>query len=330
MTVKKVPFSWIDSQGGGPVLGLAANASELYKLIDSGGDVENSKYVQGLRESFPKDYVDFKIRHIRKTHSSPPPTPGTVLPAKLKANGRFEIEDGHHRISRLVYDGYGEVSLDVIQVSPVWQWLENTLASIYKKRMLYQKIDHPWFDGWEVDRSPERLSIMESHSGTAAPGKTMLDIGSCIGGIPRSFASRGWRAYGIDRDHRVLGIAEYLDIVFGTHVSYVLGDDPYKILNSGYEWDVITCLSVFHRAIAKNEHEWTAKLYRRCMDRSRLFFVDAGNPEDPLLLPSPVPLDAQGFGNWLRGIAKDTHDIEVIGKTEGRTMFKCIHKNPKR
>ena len=315
----QAPIDWVIKQGGGTARQLAYHL-DLYRRFDAGEDGSASTYVDYLRRYTPEDKIPEVLERRRRLHHGPQPTePAKVI---LNSKGQFELLDGHHRSARFVHDGSKTIPVDVKVISPSWTHLEATLDGLYPHlpKHLYQDIEHPWFNTWTVGRSPERIPmVLEAASAAIAKGN-VLEIGSCTGRLAREFSRAGWRCFGIDIHAPVVRVAEYLDTVFGTRVNYWNTSDHSHLLDHGPTWNVLVCLSVFHRPWVKGRRDYVAGLFTRYMARSKVFITDCekvGTDVDGAITPHP-----DVYQDWLTKLATlNGRRLEVIGETDGRRMF---------
>ena len=318
-----VPFEWLRVQGGGRIEDLQL-ILDLYARFAAGELGTRTPYAETLRkEGLSEEAVKARLVRLFVAHIQPL---GEIeVPVRLTALGEYEVIDGYHRSARCRYEGRAGVPVRVEEVSLLWAQLVASLEALYPERTrhLYQAIEHPYFADWAVDRSSLRYGLMLAALSARgiAPG-LHLDVGSCTGRIVREFARRGWRSYGVDRDARVVAIAEHLGLIFGVRATFSATDQIESRLGSGWGYGAVTCLSTFHRMMAAGNAPEVAALYRRILDRTRVFFVDDCSLEDVSVRTGHF--DWSKFGEWLRDIAGATHTAEAIGTTEGRTIFACF------
>lgn len=327
------PLDWIHAQGAGPVAELTLH-TELYEDFRRGGGGWNTRYVNDYLR--PRGKTDEQIRDIldRRRADMRKPIPTEPLPVILNALGRFELDgDGHHRSARHVFEGSERVSVDVRLVSPLWQMMVDHLNGIYpgRKHFLYQEIEHPYFGGWGLSRSPERLQLVmdaiEAEKVRPDQGN-YLELGSCTGRFCREFARNGWRCFGADMASSVVAVAEYLNMVFGTRVTYWCTKPPRPewdtLLAGGDGWGVITCLSVLHSYHTRGETAWVGEMLRSLLDRTRVLITDGDVPGREYM--GGVAWPEEQYRAWLEDLAGYTHKVKAIGKTEGRMIYLCIRE----
>jgi len=324
------PLMWIVAQGAGQVCKLTTHRG-LYEAFARGEDGLTGRYADLLLSmgKTPEQMRD-AIARLRELQSGPPST--EPMPCVLNCEGEFELLDGHHRAARLAHDGaaFGRVALT--SVSPLWQQMVDSLAGIYqgKPQKLYQEIEHPYFDCWEVSRSPDRIDLVFKAladigiEAAARTGTGVLEIGSCTGRFCREFARRGWRVFGIDLDPRVVAVAEYLNTVFRTTVSYSCTREWDPVLKGGFGWDVIVCLSVLHGFHTGGDRDGVGEKLRRLLDRCKVLITDGDVPGREYGGGTAWP-QAQ-YQEWLQELARSTHEVHHVGTTEGRAIYRCSRR----
>lgn len=324
-----VPLKWIVAQGAGTVDQLTVHRG-LYEAFDRGEDGQQGDYVDLLKRlKMTPDQIEKRIAELQELQAGPAST--EPMPCVLNSRGQFELLDGHHRAARLVHDGadFGRVTVEV--TSPLWKQMADSLSSIYpgSPRKLYQEVEHPYFDRWKVSRSSERIAIVlkalkDVGINPTGAGPEYLEIGSCTGRFCREFSRQGWRCFGIDRDPKVVAVAEFLDMVFGTSVNYVCTDNWAPILEASRNWAVIVCLSVLHGYHTAGDHDGVAEKLRALMDRCRVLITDGDVPGREY--GGGVAWSQEKYMAWLAGLAKNTHMVHHIGTTEGRAIYRCSRR----
>lgn len=138
---------------------------------------------------------------------------------------------------------------------------------------LYQPVEVPEFDGWEVAQPcRERFDMMLAHLGGRTG--TVLDVGCHTGWFCRAFARLGWSAFGVDRSAEWIEAARILNRIFATDPppSYFVADAIRRDLPSA---DVLLLLStsmyMFDDGV---EAGWRA--LRRFSGLAPIMFYDAG------------------------------------------------------
>lgn len=322
----RVPLKWIVVQGGYGHISELVRHVDLYKTYAAGGDghgTEYEKYLQACGNKTPERIEE--ILAMRRKLAAGPPS-DLPLPVVLNADGKFELTDGHHRAARLVYENAEAADVEVQSISPSWQNMVEQLESIYpnRTRPLYQEIEHPFFADWEVSRDAKRLGMVVEavhDAGIKPTDGDYLEIGSCTGRFCREFNRLGWCCYGVDLDRRVVIIAEYLSRVFGTTVSYHCTSDWDATLSSGPGWGIVLSLSVFHSHHTSGHVAMVRQVFRRCLDRCKVFITDGDAPGR--VYNGGVAWPQEQYQAWLTELAAPTHDVKSIGATENRTMYLC-------
>lgn len=295
-----------------------ARIIDLYNAWKNGTDVYETIYAKEYTKIYGYEIMKSHVDAIKNAHDSP--LIKTPLPCVINCRGRFRLLDGHHRAVRMYLENE-PVLLDVRYVSPLWKQLETDLISIYGKQVLYQKIEHPWFDNWPCHRSEKRFDyIFETLQSLNMKCGRHIDIGSCTGRLCREFHRKGWTSYGIDIDERIVRIAEFLNNVFEIRVPYINDDNFMRLVNSGVKWDVITCLSVFHRIMIK-EPERVKNIFKILSERSHILFVDGASPDDETC--KGFDWNEELYIEWLKNAT--CKNVEKVCTTEGRTIYKIIN-----
>lgn len=301
-----IPVKWVvSSLQGIPAADFFFR--DLYAAFDRGEDGTAVPRAQHLPPG--------ELARARDLHRLP--LGNELLPAMLSGTGRYELIDGHHRAARHVYEGHATIPIEVCQVSPMWQAMVGTLQGLYpdRPRALYQGIEHPYFDDWTQDRADVRIGLVQEAIAYRRPlseRQTYLDIGSCTGRFCREMAYCGKYAFGVDKDPRVVRVAEQLDTVFGTKVHYECHARPLDLVESGPGWGAITCLSVLHHLPQADAEQ----LLCRCHARADVLVVDAALPCDG----APGPWNV--YGQWLREVLGPQAVLEELGATEGRMLYR--------
>ena len=323
-----VPVEWIFAQGGGCINKFDKHLG-LYEAFDRGE--------QGRRTAYAKEYLpglgldeqgrDRALRYRRKLHfgSFDYDLP---LPATLTKTGRYELLDGHHRATRHVFAGRITLPIEVKRTSPLWTYFIGLLNGINgltpsHRGRLYQSIEHPFFDSWEVDRGDERLSLVSdfvSKNTSENRYAGYLEIGSCTGRITRTFERLGWYCFGVEIDPVVLSVAEYLDFVFDTKIQYSNGD--YREFLTAGQWGVVVCLSVFHRQWVEGNDRDVRDRFLEMMKWSRLVITDQERPG--LKIGNKTAPSAEEYYEWLRSIMPLSHRLEKVGNPDGRPIYAFV------
>lgn len=319
-----VPVEQLVTTGGGGTAADLRTIMDCYAAFDEGNDGMDTEYARSLpntpTETPAQRIHRLFIAHFKGLDDAPP------MKVHIAASGRMELLDGYHRAAAHVYQGRKMAAVEVVSVSPLWQELVDRLRNCYpgNDRMLYQAIEHPYFQNWTVNRSSDRIRMMLEYWREHQPkSNTMLDIGSCTGAVCRAFARAGVSTYGIDHDPNAVWIAEYLSLVLGGRTTYQC-TDSLSLLDSGYRWGSVVCLSVFYRDIVNGRLEEAASKYKHMMQRSQLFFVDNIEPHYAARFPQRgIEIGDSGiYREWLQGLS-DEHVVDVLGMTEGRTLYAC-------
>ena len=335
---------WIYALGAGPVSEMTLHLG-LYQAFADGESGLLTDYVEDYLRPRGMSNEEIKPYVARRRRLALGPPNNDPLPVVLNRKGQYELDgDGHHRAVRHVFEGSERVSVDVQSISPMWQQLVNNLGALYpgREHYLYQEIEHPFFAGWDHSRDPDRLTtVMDALHGRGLlsepdgwPTENALEVGSCTGRFCRELARAGQRVFGIDCNAAVVSIAEHLNFIFKCNPTYDLhpvywttkiGDPLYnRLLMGGDGWNIIVCLSVLHAHHTMGEHEWVRAVLRQLLDRTRCLVTDCDAPGRTFQGGTSWP--EERYREWLIDICDDSHTLEVIGKTESRTLYLCLRK----
>jgi SAM-dependent methyltransferase len=333
-TIKTVnaPVDWIFIEGQSHRNIRELPAVEFFKAIRDGVDPRSTPYAldllrffdEGLGERAQQAGED-RLKTLENI-SGKKDALTERLPAKINADGRFELLDGHHRASQAIVDGVTSIELDVKYASPLWIDLCNRLQGIYGSKKLYQRVEHPWFDDWEVARNDDRgRRIINTLNGLGVPKRNCVDIGCCTGRICRLMEQSGFNVYGVDRDENVIAVADHLNMVTGSHVNFTIAGDIERVVTGcGMgSTNVVICLSVLHHFMWEGDEPGYENALRLMVGNSKILFFDHVNDEDTSLIKTMgIPIDAQDLCEWVREKIPGA-SIKVIGTFDERPMFAC-------
>lgn len=323
-----VPVEWVVIEGSGGRNISDLDAVGLYRAFLDVSDPLDTSYAKIFGALF-RDGTDDgdrtlrnrieKLRHDFENKDSME----TPVPAKLNANGTFELLDGHHRCADAIARGMNVVDLDIKYVSPLWSDLESRILSIYGEKKLYQRIEHPWFNDWHVARTDDRGNcILNYIRGMSFTKRNSVDIGCCTGRLSRLLRAEGFNAYGFDRDPNVIHVADHLNMVFGSNVNFtVFGDIETMVKGCGMaKTNVVVCLSVLHHYLWEGTPQRYLDTIKMLLENSNVLFFDHLNEEDRSLLKTDeVPLGVQGLIDWIREMTG--FSVVQIGEFEERPLF---------
>jgi len=198
--------------------------------------------------------------------------------------GEVVLYDGHHRISMLQHLDYPHVKVDILSRHPQWQKLKYDLFCLYRKKLLYQPIDHHDFDDWDVDRQcTDRLKSILGYL-RGVEGKRGLDIGSCTGWFCHELVKEGAVMVGVDLDKRRVSIAKRLSHCYNLYPNNpeFISQRFEKYLSGKKVFDFILFLSLFHHYLRRDLDEaW--KAVELVSNHTGTMFLDLPeNPKDPL------------------------------------------------
>ena len=206
------------------------------------------------------------------------------IQGKIGPYGEILLHNGHHRISILQHLNYPHVKIDILERHPHWQKLKYDLFCLYKKKLLYQPIDHPDFDEWDVDRQcTDRLESILEFLGDIK-NKQGLDIGSCTGWFSHRLVKNGAIMVGVDSDRRRISIAKRLSRCYNLPPNNpeFLSQRFEKYLKGKKKFDFILLLSLLHHYLRRDLSEaWSA--VDLISNHTTTMFLDLPeNPKDPL------------------------------------------------
>jgi hypothetical protein len=324
-----IPLKWLVIQGTDIPISCHP-AGDYYRGLMGQGDPLDSYYVRKLYSDvlngrsmygfLSTSDVDTFLKNRESDfhrHSH-----GDLPEAVLRADGKYEIQDGHHRCVRAFVEGETNVDVAITRVDDSWLDLEKDLFSIYGSETLYQPIDHPYFSDWKIIRR-DRNSVIEKYLlgslayGYLRPGQSALDLGCCTGGISRLLASTGLVTTGVDCDDRVLRISRHLSKTFNVPVEYenrdLLGD-----LSWMTEKSVSVMLSVAHHFLEKHNIGCLESMLQVIGSKSTLLILDCPCPGKDAWANSVVPLD-QVEDFYRRCLPH--HYVDTLGLVDGRKIL---------
>jgi 2-polyprenyl-3-methyl-5-hydroxy-6-metoxy-1,4-benzoquinol methylase len=197
--------------------------------------------------------------------------------------------------------------------------LERDLAAPYKRLILYQEIEHPWFRKWPVHRSTERVVAIHKYLAKRNI-HTALDVGGCTGRIARELVRIGAsRVTVLETDCAVSTIGMRLAEVFGMGyaIRYVWGDVREWLGDKG-PWDVATVLSLFHHWLKTDADLKTLRSVLKMLgDKALHVILDLPRPDEDWT-KSLVPLDK--LNDLYREVLPE-HQVKELGVHDGRRML---------
>jgi SAM-dependent methyltransferase len=163
---------------------------------------------------------------------------------------------------------------------------------------LYQPIDDPIFEGWEVTQPcKERWGIIHQSIPRTSIG-TAIDIGCHTGWFCRKFADLGWKVDGIDKKAREIEVAKEL----GGGPEYYHGEAQYFQMGQG-AYDVALCLSVVMYWFNPQFGMTTGQAWQLMDDISRsasFMFMDYGGMYSTLGESFPMDIiEHTQFGHYI-------------------------------
>lgn len=208
--------------------------------------------------------LEWVTRHIKlynniKRRGFTPAKRTKPITVRIKSGGGIHIIDGNHTISILKHLKYDKrVEAIVAERDPEWVKLKERLYNFYGKKLLYQPVNHPDFDDWNVDREcVNRWSTIRSAANLK--GKMVLDVGSNTGWFSRCAAAEGAKVVGVEpnavRVHASKALSGFHG--FSEHNPFFVQtsvEDYFRRHGDAY-FDVILLLSLLHHYIRRNQDE---------------------------------------------------------------------------
>ncbi len=177
---------------------------------------------------------------------------------RIGALGRITVHQGNKRtaILRVLNEEHGlRIPVTVAGRAKEWERLVKWVRRLSGDRdRSYHPMDHPEFEGWEVDQPCAERFAMLSEVIDVAGGGTMIDIGCHTGWFCRTFALHGWRTSGWDNQPEAILLAEAMQtwrggpLRSGLHVADARRVDPPQA-------DVALVLSVLMHLFRKRRGE---------------------------------------------------------------------------
>lgn len=263
-----------------------------------------------------------------------------ILVAPVAHSTYFQVLDGHHRVASAIVGGAAAVTTTVkrLSVSTPLQQLLSDMSWIGGQRELYQPVDAPEIrDSWTlVRRCTDRLAKMDqvlAGEGLLPPATTSyLDIASCYGWFVDAMRTRGYDAFGIERDPLALTLGHAMfDLPSG---AIRIGDCEVHLSSLEQRFDVVSCFSLVHHFVLGRGSITAAELLRRIdAATGRVLFVDMGQGHEEWFQDALAGWDSArvlaflqehtSFDRFLDlGPDDDTHP--PFERNYSRTMFACI------
>lgn len=199
--------------------------------------------------------------------------------------------------------------------------LVSDIAALHGTGRLYQPIEHPYFKDWSVQRTAACVSALVNHMKENG-GLTHLDIGCCTGYMCRTAYRAGLSSTGIDRNPRVIDIAQRLNKLFNTDVRF-LHDENFEDTFKNSRFDVVTCLSVLHHMLKKNQVDKYIRSVLFLLSISSCLIMDLPKSDRRRYNSRGIPLNVRNFVDFIqtrtsRSI-KNVHEFGVY--TKNRPIF---------
>jgi len=207
---------------------------------------------------------------------------GSPISVAINHEGRIVVTDGLHRASAHRALVPGKIPATIVYRAERWQALKYALKSLNDERVrLYQSIDHPDFDAWELQRpdTAARLGLVVDLV-RGLPGGVEL---ACNSGVfTCALARAGAKMLGLDIDSRAIVVARQLAEMHtigagGGVARFEWCPNPPPIPSA----DFVLCLSLFHHFQAKPERAAEGhEIFRRCVAAAPLVIFDCAAPGD--------------------------------------------------
>lgn len=135
---------------------------------------------------------------------------------------------------------------------------------------LYQPIEHPDFDGWNVKQPcVERWEMIQREIGAAG---RMVDLGCHTGWFCRQFARLGWTTWGIDKSADHIEIAREMDAWANIpKTEYLVANLLETYVQPA---DVVLCLSVSMYLFEDRDRGWN--FFDELSQKCERMFMDFG------------------------------------------------------
>ncbi len=200
--------------------------------------------------------------------------------AIIQNDGSIVLEDGHKRAAIALKLGYERLTVDILGRMPQWKEIVENLARVYGKKgrfntKLYQPINHPEFNDWEVARGNERIAMIESHFSTLK-GKRVLDLGACLGHFSRWAERKGAQVDAIEGFNTFYQTAKLLNTIESTDVTYHKSDVVEWVDKNPLQYDLTICLSIIHNIAQQGRPQDALRVLRLLSERSPQMLFDIG------------------------------------------------------
>jgi len=268
--IHQVPVRWLSIDGARR--GNAANLAvcDVYRALESGGDYRSTTYFKAIRGAYgmTEDEAVGRIEALRALQGEEIDSE-FAAPAILHGNGQYEMLDGHHRSGRFIVCGL-PVPVEVKQVNQMWVDLEDRLVQFQNGHVLREQIDHPAFGDWDVVNSSGWFQHVHRfcNENNLRAGRA-YDVGSSTGGKSRMLQEIGFSVIGIEKDPQKRAVAEHLNWVFDSLVSYRHGD-VFEDNGIPRRAVVAVCVGVLDRVLGSGEIE-LARNRLNCMIQETKF-----------------------------------------------------------
>ena len=173
---------------------------------------------------------------------------------KWNEKGYFNLLDGHHRTIFLYYSGLRKIPVQIPRKDyECWCNMDaakavHAIATKQERFEFYQPILHPYFltlHPYRENYAKSRLHhILEYLGHTRFKGKSVLDIGACLGYFGQMFARMGAEVTMIDHDPIHFELLTALNKMLHIECEAIM--QPFEEFDSRQKFDIAVMLTVFY------------------------------------------------------------------------------------
>lgn len=219
-----------------------------------------------------------------------------------KKTGEVQTYDGFHRLTIMKYLGLeADMNCIVSHHHPDRNQrgdfpLAETLADINSGTNLYQPLDDPRVEGWNIWRpdSQGRLNFLLGNN--LVPG-TVCDVGCSTGFFSRGLTRAGFKVTGLEPSKKRIAVARYMAAIENIEMDFIEGCWQHEL--KGRKFDNIIFLSVLHHDILANGTEQLKEDLKILRGSCKRLVVE-------------MPIASAGV-KWLDKERKDTWDFTPVG-----------------
>lgn len=198
-----------------------------------------------------------------------------VPTATIHNDGSIVLDIGTEIVARALRDNIQTIPVEIIGRMSKWREIVTNLSQVYSGKKLYQPINHPEFNDWEIARGNERIDLINPHFPTLQ-GKRVLDVGCCLGHFSRWAYNKNAEVVGIEGFKTFYETAKMLNHLENTDVRYDRSGVVEWLHKDKSQFDLIVCLSIIHN-IAQQGHPEQAKwALQELSQRSPRMIFDIG------------------------------------------------------